>query len=242
MPGLWDRGLMSDHSAALVGFQGQARLFPLPNLVLFPHAVQPLHIFEPRYRQLIGDALEDDRLVAMVLLQPGWEANYEGSPTIFSVACLGKIIAEQKLKDGCFNILLRGLARIHLVEELGRQKKYRQAQVEILAEHLVPHPDREKKLRQQIGCQAAPWFCHYPRQADLLEYFRQLLGSDLPLGTLCDILAFALPLPILLKQELLAEVNVERRARRLLQELKNKPPCKPLAEIQLNFPPKFSVN
>ena len=58
---------------------GQARLFPLPNLVLFPHVVQPLHIFEPRYRQLMADALADDRLIAMALLRPGWEEDYHGN-------------------------------------------------------------------------------------------------------------------------------------------------------------------
>ena len=61
-------------------FAGTARLFPLPNLVLFPHVVQPLHIFEPRYRQLMADALADDRLIAMALLRPGWEEDYHRKP------------------------------------------------------------------------------------------------------------------------------------------------------------------
>lgn len=235
---------MSDDFSSLVGFQGQARLFPLPNLVLFPHAVQPLHIFEPRYRQMTRDALNDDRLIAVVLLQPGWEANYDGSPSLFPVACLGKIIAEQKLKDGRFNILLRGLTRIHLSEEIAGQKKYRQARVAILTEHFVPPPDREKKLRRQIGRHVPRWFATHPlpMPGDLLDHFRQLLTSELSLGTLCDILAFALPFDVPFKQELLGELNVERRARRLLQALKNKPSLRPVAEIQRKFPPKFSVN
>ena len=71
---------------ALAAFGGVARLFPLPNLVLFPHVVQGLHIFEPRYRQLMADALAADRLIALVLLKPGWEKDYDGRPAIEAVA------------------------------------------------------------------------------------------------------------------------------------------------------------
>jgi Lon protease-like protein len=63
-------------------FSGKARLFPLPNLVLFPHVLQPLHVFEPRYRQLLEEALADDRLIAMAVLAPGWESDYEGRPAL----------------------------------------------------------------------------------------------------------------------------------------------------------------
>jgi hypothetical protein len=99
--------IMSDESAPLVNFSGTARLFPLPNLVLFPQVIQPLHIFEPRYRQMTVDALDEDRLIALALLQPGWEPDYGGAPPIFSTACLGKIVADQCLTDGRFNLLLR---------------------------------------------------------------------------------------------------------------------------------------
>ena len=98
---------MSD-SADLSGYSGQARLFPLPNLVFFPNVMQPLHIFEPRYRQMTADALAGDRFIAMVLPRPGWEKDYAGKPAIHRVACLGRVLAEQTLEDGRFNILLRG--------------------------------------------------------------------------------------------------------------------------------------
>src|SRR5581483_8559229 len=101
-------------------FSGTARLFPLPNLVLFPHVMQPLHIFEPRYRQMTTDALDGDRLIALALLRPGWEADYDGKPVIYPVACLGRIVAEQRLEDGRYNILLRGLSRIRVLEELAQ--------------------------------------------------------------------------------------------------------------------------
>src|SRR5690349_8612910 len=95
--------LMSDVLASLSDFSGTARLFPLPNLVLFPHVVQPLHIFEPRYRQMMADALEDDRLLALVLLSPGWAEDYHQAPAIEPLACLGRIVNEEKQLDGRYN-------------------------------------------------------------------------------------------------------------------------------------------
>ena len=73
---------MNDDFSPLSVFTGMARLFPLPNLVFFPQVVQPLHIFEPRYRQMTADALAGDRLMALVLPRSGWEADYAGSPAV----------------------------------------------------------------------------------------------------------------------------------------------------------------
>src|SRR5256885_9707642 len=105
---------MNDDQFALGQFTGAARLFPLPNLVLFPQVVQPLHVFEQRYRQMTADALAGDRLIAMALLRPGWEADYDGRPAIHPVACLGRVVADQRLDDGRYNLLLRGLARVRV--------------------------------------------------------------------------------------------------------------------------------
>ena len=77
-------------------FSGRARLFPLPNLVMFPHVLQPLHIFEPRYREMLEDAMADDRLIAMSILAPGWEKHYEGRPALESVACLGQVVTMEE--------------------------------------------------------------------------------------------------------------------------------------------------
>src|SRR5438094_2455530 len=106
---------MNDDTYALDQFDGTARLFPLPNLVLFPHVIQPLHIFEPRYRQMTADALDGDGLIALAILQPDWEKDYEGKPAIYPVACLGKIVADQRLEDGRYNLLLRGLRRARVL-------------------------------------------------------------------------------------------------------------------------------
>ncbi len=72
-------------------------LFPLPNVVLFPHMSLPLHIFEPRYRKMVLDALESHRTIGMVLLRPGFEADYEGRPPVFERGCAGRIVGSETL-------------------------------------------------------------------------------------------------------------------------------------------------
>src|SRR4029434_4684013 len=92
-------------------------LFPLPNVVLFPNVFLPLHIFEPRYREMVADALAGDRMIGMVLLRPGWQHVYEGRTAGFPVGSSGVITHFEKLADGRYNIILRGLDRFRILEE-----------------------------------------------------------------------------------------------------------------------------
>src|SRR5688572_13280494 len=110
-------------------FCGVARLFPLPNLVLYPHVMQPLHIFEERYRELMQDALASDRLIAMAVLEPGWEAEYDSRPRVSPYACLGKVVAHHRLDDGRYNLLLLGVQRVRICHELAPLRSFRQAEV-----------------------------------------------------------------------------------------------------------------
>ena len=82
-------------------------IFPLPNVVLFPNVFLPLHIFEPRYRTMVGDALRGDRIIGMVLLHPGCDASDEGRPPVFPIGCAGVITHAEPLNDGRFNFVLR---------------------------------------------------------------------------------------------------------------------------------------
>jgi Lon protease-like protein len=235
---------MSDDQSALAQFDGTARLFPLPNLVLFPHAVQPLHIFEPRYRQLLRDALAGDRLIALVLLRPGWEADYEGRPAVHRVACLGRVLAEERLHDGRYNLLLRGLGRIRIREELPRDTPYRVARAEVLAEQTSPDGPPAREQRRRLARAAAPWFVG---KAEVAAEFVRLCQGELELGALGDILSFALPLDLEFKQALLETLETQERVRRLLEYLelhKPAPPkkaAKPAADAR-PFPPAFSDN
>src|SRR5713226_4443283 len=123
---------MSDDPTSLGDFSGTVRLFPLPDLVLYPFVIQPLHIFEPRYRQLMADALADDRLMALALLQPGWEEDYHKHAPIYPTVCLGRIFQEEQLSDGRYNLLLHGVARARIREEVPAGKLYRTARVDLL--------------------------------------------------------------------------------------------------------------
>lgn len=92
-------------------------IFPLPNVVLFPNVFLPLHIFEPRYRQMTADALAGDRIIGMVVLRPGHEADYEGNPPIYSTGCSGLITHSEKLDDGRYNLVLRGIEKFTIQSE-----------------------------------------------------------------------------------------------------------------------------
>jgi hypothetical protein len=108
-------------------------LFPLSNVVLFPGVFLPLHIFEPRYRRMVADALAGDRMIGMTLLRAGWESDYEGRPAIYATGCAGVITHAEPLDDGRYNIVLKGLSRFRVLGEEGG-RDYRVARVEALAD------------------------------------------------------------------------------------------------------------
>ncbi|HZP48078.1 MAG TPA: LON peptidase substrate-binding domain-containing protein [Vicinamibacterales bacterium] len=117
-------------------------LFPLPNVVLFPNVFLPLHIFEPRYREMVADAIKSDRMIGMVLLRPGWERDYEGRPPVYPVGCSGVMTHVERLGDGRYNIVLRGVERFRIVRE-DQTKSYRRAIVDPLREPALAAPDRD---------------------------------------------------------------------------------------------------
>ena len=92
-------------------------IFPLPTVVLFPNVFLPLHIFEPRYRQMVADALAGDRIIGMVLLQPGYEDDYDGAPPIYATGCSGLITHAEQMDDGRYNLILRGLEKFAIDNE-----------------------------------------------------------------------------------------------------------------------------
>ena len=116
-------------------------IFPLPNVVLFPNVFLALHIFEPRYREMVADAVASDRMIGMVLLRPGWEGDYEGRPPVYPIGCSGVITHVERLQDGRYNIVLRGLERFRILEE-DHARSYRRAQIEPLIEYTLAVDDR----------------------------------------------------------------------------------------------------
>jgi Lon protease-like protein len=224
-----------DVDPQISGFANQCRLFPLPNLVFFPHSILPLHIFEARYRQMTGDALAGDQLVTMVQTQPApASAPWPEPVPIMDVGCLGTIVQHERLPDGRFNILLLGRKRVRLKTELSSAKLYRIAEAEILDDHETGRP-----LDEERSDLLSLFRVVLEKHRCLEENLAALLDSDMPLGVLTDIIAHALPLGPIKKQELLAEVRVELRLealRVILRQIAEHD--EPAAE----FPPRFSVN
>jgi Lon protease-like protein len=104
-------------------------LFPLPNLVLFPGVRLPLHIFEPRYREMVTDVVGEHGIIGMVLLKENWEADYHGHPDVFEVGCAGRLGGIVKLPDGRFNVVLDSISEFRIVREI-RDRSYRRAEVQ----------------------------------------------------------------------------------------------------------------
>jgi uncharacterized protein len=223
-------------------FCGRVRLFPLPNLVLFPHVIQPLHIFEPRYCEMLSEALASDRLIAMGLLEPGWEQQYQHKPAIASVVCIGTVLTHSPTADGRHNILLAGLKRAKIIRELEcGQRSFRQAEVEVL--HDTHSPDCSM-TRDQAQANLLDMFTELvPEGLGAQESLQQLLGTQLPLGVLTDVITFTLGLPLPVKQQLLAEPNVDVRCRILSRCLKELVRNREHSQTDDNrFPPRFSEN
>ena len=189
-------------------------LFPLPNVVLFPNVFLPLHIFEARYRTMVSEALGGDRIIGVALLQPRYEANYEGRPPVFTVGCAGVITHAEPLGDGRFNIVLRGIERFRITGEDG-STAYRIAHVDGLPEN-IPDEDRAELRR------------HRHRLEALLAAAIERAGSEprfppaIPDDDLVNALAQHLELDPIERQALLEREGVLARCRGLIELLEMK--------------------
>ena len=219
-------------------FSGRARIFPLPNLVMFPHVMQALHIFEPRYRALFEEAIDDDRLLALGVLAPGWEQQQEERPRLRSTACLCRIATHQKTKQGTYNVLVLGVRRLRLLRELPPKKLFRVVESEILddVEPAGASPAAAAALQQEL---LAAFKRSMPKIPNAYEQLDQLLGSQITLGMLADIVAYTIDLGLDVKMRLLAECDVFARTRLLLDAIAARPAP---AAARRPFPPDFSPN
>ncbi len=186
-------------------------LFPLPNVVLFPRAVLPLHIFEERYKTMTADVLAGGRLVAIALLKEGWEKNYYHRPPIEPVVCVGRILNWERLEDGKYNFLLQGRMRGKVIGE-EKSGQYRVARVEPIVESDVIEIDLTNE-RQRL----MEMFCSGKLASTTAgKELQKIVASQLPTNEVADLLAFHVLTNIGLKQSLLAEADVARRVCRLV--------------------------
>jgi len=190
-------------------------LFPLPNTVLFPNVFLALHIFEPRYREMIADAVASDRMIGMVLLRPGWEREYEGRPAVYPIGCSGVITHVERLQDGRYNIVLRGLERFRILQE-DHARSYRRATTEALLEYTMAPADRAAIRGQRTKLE------------QLLAPAAEKTGGDIRIPSamsdedLVNALAQYLDLEPLEKQALLELHGLRRRAESLVELLEMK--------------------
>ncbi len=186
-------------------------LFPLPNLVFFPHTRLPLHVFEPRYRQMVQDALDGDQRFGLILLRPGWESEYLGAPPVYSTGTLATIEHAVPLDDGRFNIVVRGDARFRILSEVSAEP-YRTARVvtEPELEHSASEASEQRELLADLSRQ---YLTYLPDQMAVPEI------ETVDLHSLTNALIMSLNLPVEEKQKLLETSDVRARAEQVGREL-----------------------
>ena len=189
-------------------------LFPLPNIVFFPHTRLPLHVFEPRYRQMIVDAMEADQRFGIVLLRPGWEAEYFGTPAVYECGTVGTIEQAVPLEDGRFNIVVRGDVRFRILDEVSRVP-YRTARV--IAEPEVAHSVEESYAQREWLADVSRQYLQYlPDQTAVPEI------DTVSLNALTNALIMSLNVDVEEKQRLLEMSDILSRAEHIGTEISNR--------------------
>lgn len=186
-------------------------LFPLPSAVLFPRMPLPLHVFEPRYRRMVADALQAERVIGMTLLRPGWERDYLGRPPVYAVGCAGEIRQIEELANGRYNLALHGLTRFRILAEHDG-KPYRLASVEALPDELGEPAlcaDARQKLIESLALAA---------DEPAVVIVQPELPDDLFVNALCQ----SLPLEPVEQQSLLDCHTITERCLRLVEILEFK--------------------
>lgn len=189
-------------------------LFPLPNVVLLPRAVLPLHIFEERYRRMTADVLEGDRRIAMALLRPGWHANYHARPEIEPVVCVGQILSHERLSDGRYNFLLQGVCRARILREV-ESRPYRRADLEVIRRANAYEIDLDPFRAKLAELFARP---HVAATAPGRQACK-LLASPACTADIVDVLAFQWIEDVRARQDLLSEPDAIAVARRACAEI-----------------------
>jgi len=214
-----------DADAVLRAFSGEVPVFPLPSLVLLPDTIVPLLIFEDRYRRMVADALEGERLIAMALLKPGWETQYNAAPAFHERVCVGSIVNHERLADGRFKLLLYGLFRAEVVEET-QAAPYRKVRVLVLPDEVRDDAARQIDERLHQALDRIPG--RRGRVGRIRQIAQQVRGPSGGVGRLADAVAEAAELEPEERYQVLAETDVLRRLDIVLEVLEKKARSGPL--------------
>jgi Lon protease-like protein len=204
-------GVDADKEERAAGVQ-IAPVFPLPRFFLWPGTVVPLHIFEPRYREMIADLLDGPGRLVMGTVLPEHENELAGAPPMYPTAGLGEIGRHERLPDGRFNILLVGIARAR-IREVESDRSYRKVELETLEE--IPVADEHKRALTEELQRAILARCN--------EFLN--LPSQMPITNLVDLLIQRMDLLLPVVAAMYAELDVERRARAALFAHAHTPPA-----------------
>lgn len=191
-------------------------IFPLPNVVFFPDTYLPLHIFEPRYRDMITDANEGSQCIGMVLLKAGWEDDYYGNPPVYSLGCIGRIESVQLLADGRSNVILHGLSRYDIEEEFF-DTSYRRAKIS-----LRPNASFLNPVDPGIRSSLTKLALQYLRSRKAQELCKLITGQSISDTVLINSLSSCLDLTPFEKQFLLESESLHQQTRRLIDLLRFK--------------------
>jgi len=183
-------------------------IFPLPNVVFFPRTYLPLHVFEPRYRQMVTDATAGGQCIAMALLKEGWESEYYGNPPIYPLVCVGRLMSVQPLPDGRSHILLQGLERCEIREE-HFDRPYREATIAVQPQSTEAGLPRD--VRRRLVEALAEYLQSREDGTAWQGFFREEVSDEVLVNTLATYLDCT-PLE---KQFLLEADGLHQRARRL---------------------------
>lgn len=203
-------------SAISIDFGQPFPLFPLPNCVLLPHATIPLHIFEPRYRQMTGDALDNNNLIAMALFDGDeWKDEYYNTPPLRPHVCVGYIVRHESLDDGRYNILLQGVCRAKLIEETPNDP-YRLGYLEPI-EHQqsmeIDLGDQRVKLETLLNDPLL-------KSLSSVSAIHNWLSAEIPTSVLVDLAIMSICDDIEQRYAMLANNETISRAKWLLEHLK----------------------
>ena len=189
-------------------------LFPLPNLVFFPQTRLPLHVFEPRYRQLITDVIASDQRFGIVLLRPGYEGDYFGAPPLYACGTVAHIEQTETLDDGRYNILVHGQTRFRIVDEFSREP-YRVARV-IARPQVESDATAAYAQRMWLTELSQQYLRYLPEQGAVPEI------ASVGLEALTNALIMSLTLDVAEKQRLLETDDLVARAEEVGDELQGR--------------------
>lgn len=200
-----------------VNLEKPVPLFPLPNAVLLPHAVLPLHVFEPRYRRMTADALDSHGLIAIAMFdgEVGQGEYLSGKPSLRPHVCIGYIERYESLEGGRYLIMLRGLCRAVISEELNTETPYRQAVLEPTEYPPADNEELEAEADQLRLALSDPVL----EQVDGLEPLRELFTKPVPTVGIIDLTIATVTEEPEARYSMLSEPDAQRRAEWLLERL-----------------------